>query len=247
MHQVLPGEQPAGNQHPYAKETRISLLRHTSKLPRTYCRVKNLSWEKAWLLGSPELSGTRLSPHNSFEPQQPNAPFIKRLPSVVPCTTPDYTHKAPAFLTHLWEHLGTEDRTTALCEQTHGQLQLQTMQVSPSLYRNNPMDPTLPVTHPTASPTAGMEGEAHLAAPHTALLHFMVEVTQEQESSFGALQSPKRCKPDVKKTTLPGEMIPRDSPQPLFAEASRWFSFCYMSVSLMAGCKRKERIAEEKC
>lgn len=69
----------------------------------------------------------------------------------------------------------------------------------------------------------------------------MVGVTQEQESSTGALQSPKRCKPDVKKTTLPGEMIPRDSPQLLFTEVSRWFSFCYMSVWLMAGCKGKER------
>lgn len=81
------------------------------------------------------------------------------------------------------------------------------------------MEPTLAVTHPRASPAAGTAGEAHLAAPHTALLHLMVKVTQEQESSFGALQSPKRCKPDVK--TLPREMIPRDSPQPLFAAASR--------------------------
>lgn len=52
-------------------------------------------------------------------------------PSAVPCTTPHYTHKAPAFLTHLWEHLGTEDRIT-LSEQTCGQLQLQTLcRVSP--------------------------------------------------------------------------------------------------------------------
>lgn len=50
-------------------------------------------------------------------------------PSAVPSFTPDYTHKAPAFLTHLWEHLGTEDRTRALSKQTHGQLQLQTLQV----------------------------------------------------------------------------------------------------------------------
>lgn len=51
-------------------------------------------------------------------------------PSVVPCPTPDYTQRAPAFLTHLWEHLGTEDRTT-LREQTCGQLQLQTLPVPP--------------------------------------------------------------------------------------------------------------------
>lgn len=110
------------------------------------------------------------------------------------------------------------------------------------------MEPTLPSLIPELPQQAGTAGEAHLAAPHKALLHFTVKVTQEQENSSGAQQSPKRCKPDVKKTTLPREMIPRDSPQPLFAAASRWFSLCYMSIWLMAGCKGKERrIAEEKC
>lgn len=50
-------------------------------------------------------------------------------PSAVPSFTLDYTHKAPAFLTHLWEHLGTEHRTAALSKQTRGQLQLQILQV----------------------------------------------------------------------------------------------------------------------
>lgn len=46
------------------------------------------------------------------------------------------------------------------------------------------MAPTLPLTHPRASPAAGTAGEAHLAAPHTAPPHFMVKVTQEQEKEM---------------------------------------------------------------
>lgn len=93
------------------------------------------------------------------------------------------------------------------------------------------MEPTIPVIHLRASPAAGTTGEAHLAAPHTALLHFTVKVTQEQESSSRALWSPKRRKPDVKKTILPGGMIPRDSPQPLFAAASRWLFLLHVNLA----------------
>lgn len=64
-------------------------------------------------------------------------------PSAAPFFTPYFTHKAPALLTHLWEHRGSEDRTAALSEQTRGQLLLLSLQVrvspaSPSLYRTIP-------------------------------------------------------------------------------------------------------------
>lgn len=78
-------------------------------------------------------------------------------PSAVPRTTPDYTHKAPVFLTHLWEHLGTEDRTRVPREQTHGQLQLQTLwvRVSPCqtlLVQEQSHGTNTSFTHPRASP-----------------------------------------------------------------------------------------------
>lgn len=100
---------------------------HFPTTPRTYGRVKNLSWEKAWQLAPLELLSQGL---NCF-PTTPlsNVSQTLHFPSAVPSFTPDYTHKAPAFLTHLWEHLGTEDRTRALSKQTHDQLQLQTLQV----------------------------------------------------------------------------------------------------------------------
>lgn len=118
-------EQPAQNQHPYTKEARINLLHHTSQLPRTYGRVKNLSWEKAWQLAPRSCQGLNCFPTTPLSHISQTLNF----PSAVPSFTPDYTHKAPPFLTHLWEHLGTENRTRALSKQTHGQLQLQTLQV----------------------------------------------------------------------------------------------------------------------
>lgn len=85
--------QPAGNQHLYAKETRQPPPSHrTSAGKRPGCWPP---WNCQELHRSPTTPLSHISQTINF-------------PSAIPCTTPHYTHKAPAFLTHLWEHLRTE-------------------------------------------------------------------------------------------------------------------------------------------
>lgn len=105
--QVLSGEQPAGNQHPMPKKPEsTSSITHPNYQgliagSRTSARKRLGCWPQ-W-----NFQGLHCSPTTPLSHISQTTNF----PSAVPCTI-HYTHKAPAFLTHLWEHLGTEDRIT---------------------------------------------------------------------------------------------------------------------------------------